>query len=279
MDVTPRELRDIDITSEFRGYCREEVNDLLERAAATIEGLSERVRMLSDRLTAAQHEAANRNANAEPTRTLELAQRTLEMAQKTADDELTKARETAATLVRDAELRANSLVGDAEVEARTRVEAERRRLHEDVSQLLEHRDSLRGEVGRLEQFETDYRDRLVRAIEADLAVVRGRSSAAPGPWPETTVLDTDLPVIPAGSDTDADRRLDEPVAATGEQSASGTLDLSGAEEAENATADDAFLTSLREAVSDDTPLEPGEERFFEAASPESSVRDVFRRRR
>jgi DivIVA domain-containing protein len=34
MDVTPRELRDVEIREAFRGYNRDEVNDLLERAAA-----------------------------------------------------------------------------------------------------------------------------------------------------------------------------------------------------------------------------------------------------
>ena len=41
MDVTPRELRDIEIREAFRGYHRDEVDELLERAAATIEDLTE----------------------------------------------------------------------------------------------------------------------------------------------------------------------------------------------------------------------------------------------
>ena len=47
MDVTPRELRDTDIREGFRGYHRDDVDELLERAAATIEGHQERVRQLT----------------------------------------------------------------------------------------------------------------------------------------------------------------------------------------------------------------------------------------
>ena len=37
MEITARELRDVEIAEAFRGYNREVVNDLLERAAATVE--------------------------------------------------------------------------------------------------------------------------------------------------------------------------------------------------------------------------------------------------
>ena len=50
MDVTPRELRDIDIREGFRGYNRDDVDELLERAAATIDSLNERLRKLSEQV-------------------------------------------------------------------------------------------------------------------------------------------------------------------------------------------------------------------------------------
>ena len=43
MEITPRELRNIEIHSEIRGYSRDEVNDLLERAAAAIEASNQAV--------------------------------------------------------------------------------------------------------------------------------------------------------------------------------------------------------------------------------------------
>ena len=50
MDVTPQELRDIDIRESFRGYHRDEVDELLERAASTIEHLEHQIRVLQERL-------------------------------------------------------------------------------------------------------------------------------------------------------------------------------------------------------------------------------------
>ena len=43
MDVTPQELRSSEIKDSWRGYDRDEVDDLLERAAVTIESLTTEV--------------------------------------------------------------------------------------------------------------------------------------------------------------------------------------------------------------------------------------------
>jgi cell division septum initiation protein DivIVA len=319
MDVKPKDLRDIDISIEFRGYSRDEVNDLLERAAATIEGLSERVRVLSERLAAAQNDPARVAAPAPaptetPAKTLELAQRTLEMAQKAADEELARARESASTLVRDAEIRASSMIGDAEAEARRRTETERQRVSDELTHLTTRREQLRGDVDTLDRFESDYRDRLVRAIEADLAVVKGRGTAAPSAVPElaSLTMDSDMPPAPPvaaaaapstgestvmieqapaattdiveavsiddSGDADTSEESREPVPAT-----VGSSEVFAAEQrgADRTLPDDAFFTSLREAVRDDAPLEPGEERFFEEHAKDGgpTIRDVFRRRK
>ena len=63
MDITPQELRDIEIRESFRGYHRDDVDDLLERAASTIEHLEHQIRVLQERLASAP--AATRR---EPTR-------------------------------------------------------------------------------------------------------------------------------------------------------------------------------------------------------------------
>ena len=46
MDVTPQELRDIEIREAWRGYHRDDVDELLERAAATIEHLEAETQQL-----------------------------------------------------------------------------------------------------------------------------------------------------------------------------------------------------------------------------------------
>ncbi|MFM7224126.1 MAG: DivIVA domain-containing protein, partial [Actinomycetota bacterium] len=47
MSITPRELRDLEIKESLRGYNRDEVNDLLERASATIEENERRIAELA----------------------------------------------------------------------------------------------------------------------------------------------------------------------------------------------------------------------------------------
>src|ERR1700730_6321695 len=85
MDVTPRELRDMDIREGFRGYNRDDVDELLERAAATIEQLEDQVRKGTERLTAAESDAGRGRENEQ------MLQRTLLLAQKTADKAIAEA--------------------------------------------------------------------------------------------------------------------------------------------------------------------------------------------
>ena len=59
MEITPRELRDVEIREAFRGYSRDEVNELLERAAATLDAANERVQQMSERLNTAQSETGH----------------------------------------------------------------------------------------------------------------------------------------------------------------------------------------------------------------------------
>ncbi|HWS46404.1 MAG TPA: DivIVA domain-containing protein, partial [Acidimicrobiia bacterium] len=76
MEITPRELRDQEIHSAVRGYDRDEVNDLLERAAATIESANDRVKQMQERLASAQAEAGRTRETEDILhRTLLLAQR------------------------------------------------------------------------------------------------------------------------------------------------------------------------------------------------------------
>jgi len=85
MDVTPRELRDVEIREAFRGYNRDEVNDLLERAAAAIEALNERTRVLGERLASGQTESG-RGRDTE-----DMLHRTLLLAQRASDEAIAEA--------------------------------------------------------------------------------------------------------------------------------------------------------------------------------------------
>jgi cell division initiation protein len=188
MEITPRELRDVEIAEAFRGYNREIVNDLLERAAATVDASSERVRELAERLKAAQLEA-DRSRETE-----DILHRTLLLAQRAADEAVAEAQQKARAMMEEAELESHKLLAEAQTEAQQRGDEERERLEGEVIDLAARRDTLLADVDTLTQFETDYRDRLAAALEQDLEALRNRTTAAPGPVPE--VEPVELPVAP-----------------------------------------------------------------------------------
>ncbi len=195
MDVTPQELRDIEIREAWRGYHRDDVDELLERAAATIEDLEAENHQLRARLSQAQAggapagparqpapsplarpaPAAVRPAPAAqvapapmPTGDADIIQRTLLLAQKAADEAIADARRRAQEIVGTAEAKAAKLVDEAESKAAEIAAAERKKLEEDIDRLQNARDTLSADVDTLERFEQEYRDRLRRAIEGEL---------------------------------------------------------------------------------------------------------------
>lgn len=179
MDVTPQELRDVEIREAFRGYHRDDVDELLERAAATIEHLEHQIRILQERLAssggrpAAAPAAAPVPAAAPAPAPVQagsgdVIQRTLILAQRAADEALAEAQARAHQLTTEAESRAHAMVSEAETTARRIAETERRRIEAEISQLGSTRDALTADVDALVRFATDYRARVRRAIEAEL---------------------------------------------------------------------------------------------------------------
>jgi len=185
MEITARELRDIEIHSEIRGYSRDEVNDLLERAAVAIEASNERVTQLQQRLTSAQTEAVGNRE------TEDILHRTLLLAQRAADEAVAEATAKSRQMLDEAEMSARRLVADSEADARRRGDAERRRLEDEIVDLASRRDTLLADVEALTRFESEYRERMVRALESDLTVLRSRPTTPSTP-PETS--DVELPV-------------------------------------------------------------------------------------
>ena len=185
MEITPRELRDIEIHSEMRGYSRDEVNDLLERAAAAIDASNQRVTQLQERLTSAQSESVRTRE------TEDILHRTLLLAQRAADEAVAEATAKSRQMIDDAEMSSRRLVAESEAEARRRGEAERRRLEQEIVDLADRRDTLLADVEALTRFETEYRERMVRTLETDLSTLRARPTTAPGSKPETS--DVEVP--------------------------------------------------------------------------------------
>src|SRR4051812_35028362 len=195
MDVTPRELRDIDIRERFGGYNRDDVDDLLERAAARIEGLESQVRDLSTRAEAGDVESGKTRE------TEEMLHRTLLLAQRAADEAVAEAQAKARQILDDAESKSRSMVSEAETTARRQAETERRRLESEVLELGAKRDALVADVDALERFEQDYRARLRRAVEADLEMLSSKGSVAPSPRPTThdVEMPASTPAAPASA--------------------------------------------------------------------------------
>jgi cell division septum initiation protein DivIVA len=195
MEITPRELRDIEIHSEIRGYSRDEVNDLLERAAAAIEASNQRVTQLQDRLTSAQSEAVGNRE------TEDILHRTLLLAQRAADEAVAEATAKSRQMLDEAEMSSRRLVAESEAEARRRGETERRRLEQEIVELAGRRDTLLADVEALTRFEAEYRERMVRSLETDLSSLRARATTAPGAKPEPSDVQIPDAVTPPSSPT------------------------------------------------------------------------------
>ncbi len=185
MDVTPRELRDIEIREGFRGYNRDDVDELLERAAATIEALNERLRRLTEQVSTAE------GAQGSSRETEDMLHRTLLLAQRAADEAVAEAQFKARQILDDAEAKSRAQLAEAESSARRAVDTERRRLESEVLELGSRREALLADVDGLERFESEYRARLRRALETDLESLAGQGPVAPSGRPP--IHDVDLP--------------------------------------------------------------------------------------
>ena len=213
MDVTPQELRSSEIKDSWRGYDRDEVDDLLERAAVTIESLTQKLQEAASRPAPAAPQAAPAAAAVAVASEVplpssredaDMLQRTLLLAQRAADDAVNEAQARARQMLEESEAKAQSLVSDAEATARRIAEGERRRLEAEILDLSARREQLRADADALDAYATGYRERIRAAIESDLENLTGEVEP-PAPRPE--IHDVDLPAARvAGRDRRPRRR-------------------------------------------------------------------------
>ncbi len=336
MDVTPHELRDCQITDAFRGYNRDEVNELMERAAATIETQAEKIRILTERVSTVHTDATRTRDNED------IIQRTLVLAQRAADDAIADANRQASEILADAEARSRAMVDAANDEVRRVHDVERARLDAEIDNLTARRDGLHADVEALEGWEREYRGRVIGQLEADLATARAKKAIVAPPAPvarseerATASIDISTPPpapavsapAPAAPTPPEPKPVPAPATPAAPAAKAGDIDLtteraqpaadvaeavpvsagiavakprgSGAEagapaplagSARGAAApapqpqpearldDDAFFATLRDAVRDDAPLGPADDRLFETER-DSSLRDIFKRKR
>jgi DivIVA domain-containing protein len=231
MDVTPQELRDIEIREAWRGYHRDDVDELLERAAATIEHLEADSHQLRARavqgggpapapapqpapvVQAAPPAAPSAPAPA-PVRSADtdVIQRTLVLAQKAADEAVAEARVKAQQMVGEAEQRAQALVAEAEANAAGIAERERAKLEGEIGKLQTARDTLNADVDALEQFEGEYRDRMRGAIQTELDLLNETKAIGQRP----ALHDVELPAVAAPASWTAAPAADDSWSASAE---------------------------------------------------------------
>src|SRR3981081_2963661 len=106
MDVSPKALREVEFREKMRGYHPEDVDQFLERVAAGMEVLQDRLRQALERAQRAEQAASEVGGNDEALR------RTLVLAQRTADLAVQEAREQAARILAGAEQQAQGVSAD-----------------------------------------------------------------------------------------------------------------------------------------------------------------------
>src|SRR2546423_63202 len=177
MEVTPHDLRNAELREAFRGYRPEEVEELLERAAVTLERLHERNRQLSEKIGALESEGSTAKEMESVLR------QTLLLAQRTADETVTAAHDKARHLVEEAEDRALTLTSEAEEQARIVGEAQRQKFEAIVAELSARRELLTLDIDALERVQADYRGRLRAILEKELEDLDRRAPLPPAAPP------------------------------------------------------------------------------------------------
>src|SRR5918999_3832509 len=242
MDVTPHDLRNAELREAFRGYRPDEVEELLERAAVTLERMHERIRLAQERIGQVEQEAANG-------REMEsVLRQTLLLAQRTADETVTSAHEKARQLVEEAEDRALVMTTEAEDQARIIGEAQRQKYEAIVAELSARRELLTLDIDALERVQADYRGRLRAVLEKELEDLDRRASLPTPARPE--LHEIDLSAVPVPPDAEEPEVL--PSTPTAEGSSAWGPPPESAEPAESGAPTEALVV-LDDELADSGP--------------------------
>src|SRR6266480_1051932 len=145
IEVSARTLREVEFREKLRGYNQDDVDEFLERAAAGVELLHDRLRLAMERAMRAEQRVSDLPDDDDALRrTLVLAQRTADMAVKESQQQ---ARETLVNALTEAEERARRTTEEAERDLReelVRLESARQQLHQDIVLLERHVEEERG---------------------------------------------------------------------------------------------------------------------------------------
>jgi cell division initiation protein len=192
IELSARTLREVEFREKLRGYSQEEVDEFLDRAAAGVEVLHDRLRQAMERAMRAEQRVADLPDDDDALRrTLVLAQRTADMAvkesQQQARETIERAQNDAQAMVTEAEERARSIKDEAERDLRaelSRLESARQQLNKDIVTLERHVEEERGRM---------------RAALANAAAWVDQNLSAMAPPPPLSDVEVPPPPPPAPS--------------------------------------------------------------------------------
>lgn len=163
LDLSPKTLREVEFREKLRGYHPDDVDDFLERVAAGLETLLDRLREANDRANRLEARATDRIDDDDSLK------RTLVLAQRTADLAVQEAQEAAAQTLAAAEEEARALLARAEAHANELLRLGEEQLREDVGRLEAARNQMLVDLDALSVWMDEERNRLRLALSDALA--------------------------------------------------------------------------------------------------------------
>lgn len=191
MDVSAKTIREVEFREKLRGYNPDDVDHFLERVAAGVDLLHDRLRQATERAARAEQRAEESVGGDDALR------RTLVLAQRTADLAIADAREQAAAMVEEAKGQAAAIVEDARQRMhQARLDAQQELRHE-IEELQRGRDLLQDDIRTLGRYLDAERQRLRLALGE---AIRWMDSSMPSLVPAPALNDPVIGPAPSGPD-------------------------------------------------------------------------------
>src|SRR5437763_9242873 len=189
IEVSARTLREVEFREKLRGYNQDDVDEFLERAAAGVELLHDRLRQAMERAMRAEQRASDLPDDDDALR------RTLVLAQRTADMAVKESQQQARETLVNAQTEARAMVTEAEERARRTTEEAERYLREELARLESARQQLHQDITLLERHVEEERSRM-RAALANAAAWVDQNLSAMAPPPALSEVDVPAPPQP-----------------------------------------------------------------------------------
>jgi DivIVA domain-containing protein len=216
MELTPQTLHAVEFREARRGgYNTRDVDDFLERVAAGIGQLHERLREVGGRAETAEARLVDAQRQLEELHRLgpsavpsaaagvqaasasetdDTLRRTLVLAQRTADATIKEAKQEANRLIDEARAEAARACMAAEDDARRGADHARASIEAELDALVDQRDALRADLDLLNRHIDDQRERIRAGIAELRRIVEEDPRLTPGPAP--ALADIDRPAAP-----------------------------------------------------------------------------------